>query len=95
MCLAGGVLLSGGQDKTVKMWSLERTSAVAVLSVEKQQGAPSGGVPTVNTPIATLTHGASVQGLGLSAVAGFIVSAGGRGAKRLIVWQPHDDALSS
>ena len=45
----------------------------------------SGDKP-VTTPITTLAHGASVHGL--SAIDGAIVSVGGRGKRRLIMWRP-------
>ena len=48
---------------------------------------PSLSLGGLATPEATLWHGASVQGLAMS-VEGFIASAGGRGAKRLVVWRP-------
>ena len=50
--LHGGVLASGGQDRTVQLWSLGRADGLVEAGNEADGGR-----------IATLTHGAAVRGL--------------------------------
>ena len=75
--LHGGVLASGGQDRTVQLWSLGRADGLVEAGNEADGGR-----------IATLTHGAAVRGLAISSATGTIVSAGGSDVNRLVVWRP-------
>ena len=81
VCLLGGVLASGGQDRTIKLWSLSAADGAGAVDGADDDEHIGGCV-------ATLAHGASVRGLALSSVANVVASAGGTDVNRLIVWRP-------
>ena len=89
--VGAGMLASGSEDGTVKLWSL------AALPAEDAGGGGAGGgikcdltsAASSTECIATLGHGEKVRGLAISLKAGFVASVGGS-SKRMHVWKPHN-----
>ena len=84
--LVGGLLASGSEDGTVRLWSLASASADGGGGGAASGGADGSGGET--QLIATLNHGDKVRGVAVSPASGLVASCGGS-AKRILVWRPN------